>query len=274
MDMDLESEPNEENDMATALQIKIAPTRATITLGPIDVQNGVVTDSLVVTGDDVHVSVDLLGDADMITLVDHMLCDGDVVEGHVLIDATGFHLVQIDGLTDLEPLFDCEQEPTGDPVIDAVMGMSIERTMDDDASGTFVLTGIPGIRLITSLVRGDDGECDFDRAREHVLLALDVPEDGMSVRTAARAIWAAKRAEYAETVSFYESTRASAENRVPMRYDEIAREAIRERTLLAGMGLVPSTTGRSYHVCDMEWVGCSVRAASDGWLEVSLQIDT
>lgn len=159
-------------------------------------------------------------------------------------------------------------------MIEAIMDMNCDRLLDGDEAGRFVLTGIPGVRLITAAVRGDDGECDFDRSRDHVLLEVPIPEEGMTIAAMAKAVSAANDAEYADTVVFYEAQMAKAEGRTPCPHASIVEHGIRSRALLAEMGLTPATIGRSYHVCDMHWIGCMVRIAADGWIEVSMKIDT
>lgn len=261
--------------MATALQISTQPTRATVTLNTIVCDDGILGSALVTTDDgDVFADIDLTADADMLVLVSHMMSPGETFGGHVVVGGDRIELVHIDDLTDFNLMFDGEDEHTGDPVIDCLIDMDLGCTVEGSDVGAFIIDGIPGIRLITTLMRGDDGECDFDRTREHVLLDMPIPETGIAASVVADALWAANYAEYAQAVSFYQSCLAARTDSEPYRHDGIFQKAIRSRTLLAGLGLVPNTSGRSYHVCDMQWIGCEVRTAADGWLEVSLKIDT
>lgn len=260
--------------MSTAFRIKPKPIRATIRLGRIEGVEGRIGESTLTIGDDVLVGEDLYADDEMIVLVSHMFCEGETFEGHVVQDGGRHVLIHIDELTDLPPGFDHERDPAEDPMIEAIMDMNVDRLRDGDEAAAFVLSGMTGIRLISDIVRGDDGRCDFDRRREHVLLEVAIPEEGMAVGTLAKALAAANDAEYADTVVFYEGRMAEAEGRAPLSHTGIVQEGIRARTLLAGMGLTPATTGRSYNVCDMHWIGCMVRPATDGWIEVSMKVDT
>lgn len=238
--------------MATALRINTQPTRATVTLNTIVCGDGILGSALVTTDDgDVFADVDLTADADMLVLVSHMISAGETFGGHVVVDGDRIELVHIDDLTDFNLMFEGEDEHTGDPVIDCLIDMELGYTVEGSEAGAFIIDGVPGIRLITTVMRGDDGECDFDRVREHVLLDMPIPEAGISASVVADALWAANYAEYAQAVAFYQSCMAARTNTEPYRHDGIFREAIRSRTLLAGLGLVPNTSGRSYHVCSM-----------------------
>lgn len=70
--------------MSTALQIKPKPLRATINLCSFDGTDGRIGETTLTIGNDVIVSEDLFGDEEMIVLVEHMFCEGETFEGHVI----------------------------------------------------------------------------------------------------------------------------------------------------------------------------------------------
>jgi len=259
--------------MQTAYSVTQDMIRANVTLHDMAEDHAFVVHGDLILATGLHENVLIVADAEIAQLLNAVTTIGETFDARVVDDGDRFVIVHLDGYMDMDDGFDHEQEPTGDPTIDAIMEMEAVPIGCAIGDGV-VLSGHAGIRLIERTVRGDDGEVDFDAAEDHVLLELPFGDAGLSATIAAAALWDARRAEYAATVAFYEQCRADAEGGSPMRYDDITAENIRARTRLAAMGLTPNTTGRSYHIADMHWVGCSVRPCADGWLDVSMKIDT
>ena len=80
--------------------------------------------------------------------------------------------------------------------------------------------------------------------------------------------------ELAATVAFVAERRAACTGAPPERFPEITAENLRSRTRLAGMGLVPTPIGRTYEQDALLWCRCTVQERADGWLDVSMILDS
>lgn len=255
--------------MKTAIDIKPLPMRATITIDDIRANPGLDARGTVVIDGIVHADVAIGGDAEITMLVSHMIHPGETLVGRVAATADGFDIVQIDGLSLSGPSFDPDQNRTGDPVVDAIIAMNHA----DMGDPSFMITGFSGLRVIVDVVRSENGAPISGDCFEHVLLDIPLPERGLPADVVARTLWSAHYAEYVANCTLLEASICAETGDAPRRCDRIVKEAIRCRTHLAGLGLVPATTGRSSRIHDARWTGCSVRHGDDRRLEISLVLD-
>lgn len=220
-------------------------------------------DVMVVDGGCIN-GVRFTADPDIAQLVMAMTTTGETFDA-VLRDAGDrYEIVGMPGYTDAD-----WQPAAPHPTIAAIA------SMDGPPSQDVLLSGFAGIRLVVRPVRDDASTVRYDPdAPEHVILTLPLPSEGLPASLVADALWSARYAELAATVAFVAERRAACTGAPPERFPEITAENLRSRTRLAGMGLVPTPIGRTYEQDALLWCRCTVQESADGWLDVSMILDS
>jgi hypothetical protein len=220
-------------------------------------------DVLVVDGTSIN-GIPFTADPDIAQLVMAMTTIGETFDA-VLRDAGDrFEIVGMPGYTDAD-----WQPSAPHPTIAAIA------SMDGPPAQDVLLDGFAGIRLVVRPVRDDASTVRYDlNAPEHVVLTLPLPPEGLPASIVADALWSARYAELAATAAFVAERRAACTGAPPERFPEITAENLRRRTRLAAMGLVPSPIGRTYEHVALLWCRCAVEERADGWLDVSMVLDS
>lgn len=220
-------------------------------------------DVMVVDGGSIN-GVRFTADPDIAQLVMAMTTTGETFDAILRDAGDRYEIVGMPGYTDAD-----WQPAAPHPTI------AVIESMDGPPAQDVLLTGFAGIRLVVRPVRDDASTVRYDPdAPEHVLLALPLPAEGLPASVVADALWSARYAELAATAAFVAECRAACTGGPPERFPEITTENLRSRTRLAAMGLVPSPIGRTYEHVALLWCRCTVEERADGWLDVSMVLDS
>lgn len=220
-------------------------------------------DVMVVDGGSIN-GVRFTADPDIAQLVMAMTTTGETFDAVLRAAGDRYEIVGMPGYTDAD-----WQPAAPHPTIAAIA------SMDGPPAQDVLLSGFAGIRLVVRPVRDAASTVRYDLdAPENVILTLPLPPEGLPASVIADALWSARYAELAATVAFVAERRAACTGAPPERFPQITAENLRSRTRLAGMGLVPTPIGRTYEMGALLWCRCTVENRADGWLDVSMVLDS